>query len=93
MATKKGSEQKQARASGFSGGGRRGEDEFTNLLGTGVDINDELPVYDCIAKQLAFFLVVGKDEAGEYPVGIVAVDLSWRVLRGDGVREIGCQAY
>ena len=56
------------------------------MVRTRVDVDDELPVYNRVAKRVARVFVVREVKAAELAVGIVAVNLtviSGRKLRMD----------
>ena len=56
------------------------------MVRTRVDVDNELPVYNRVAKRVARVFVVGEVKAAELTVGIVAVNLtaiSGRKLRMD----------
>ena len=56
------------------------------MVRTGVDVDDELPVYNRVAERVARVFMVREVKAAELAVGIVAVNLtaiSGRKLRMD----------
>ena len=44
------------------------------MVGARVDVDDELPVYNRVAKRVARVFMVGEVKAAELTVGIVAVN-------------------